>query len=203
MNSDLGKASSFSLTQKSRHFTQTGYGGVMSMSTLIEQSKYGVIMKKSIFLILVLSACTLINACGSDAEANEEEPGVDLEIDVTHENSLSSGVFTGKGSRVIHNQEEYEELLLAYNEESSNVLDFSEGRMLLVDMGQRNTGGYSINVENVIEHDEYVIANVVLYKPGEYCIVTLAFTNPFKFVWIPSTKEILINESLETYSCNE
>jgi hypothetical protein len=28
MNSDLGKASSFSLTQKNRHFTQTGYGGV-------------------------------------------------------------------------------------------------------------------------------------------------------------------------------
>jgi len=28
MNSDLGKASSFSLTQKSRPFTQTGYGGV-------------------------------------------------------------------------------------------------------------------------------------------------------------------------------
>jgi hypothetical protein len=28
MNSDFGKASSFLLTQKSRHFTQTGYGGV-------------------------------------------------------------------------------------------------------------------------------------------------------------------------------
>jgi len=28
MNSDLGKASSF-LFQKSRHFPQTGYGGVM------------------------------------------------------------------------------------------------------------------------------------------------------------------------------
>jgi hypothetical protein len=32
MNSDLGKASSFSLTQKSRHFTQTGYGGVMQVN---------------------------------------------------------------------------------------------------------------------------------------------------------------------------
>lgn len=29
MNSDLGQASSFPLTQKSRPFTQTGYGGVM------------------------------------------------------------------------------------------------------------------------------------------------------------------------------
>jgi hypothetical protein len=30
MNVDFGKASSFSLSQKSRHFTQTSYGGVIS-----------------------------------------------------------------------------------------------------------------------------------------------------------------------------
>jgi hypothetical protein len=34
MNSGLGKASSFSLTQKSRHFPQTGYGGVMLLAKL-------------------------------------------------------------------------------------------------------------------------------------------------------------------------
>ena len=35
MNSDLGKASSFSLTQKSRHFPQTGYGGVRFLGSIM------------------------------------------------------------------------------------------------------------------------------------------------------------------------
>ncbi len=55
MNSDLGKASSFSLTQKSRHFPQTGYGGVM---------------ERNMKTILTTATIALFIACNAMSEEN-------------------------------------------------------------------------------------------------------------------------------------
>ncbi len=62
MNVDLGKASSFSLTQKSRHFTQTSYGGVMCLK----------IMRKLILLIPFLWCNLLIAASEFDSVLAKE-----------------------------------------------------------------------------------------------------------------------------------
>jgi len=155
-------------------------------------------MKKIICLVVLLMVCALINACVPNTEAT-------LTIDVLHEghNRNLNGNFTSRVSWVFHSQDDYDNALTTYTDEYSETLDFSEGRVLLVDMGLRNTGGYSINVTSVVEYDNYVLASVVLTEPGTNCIVSQAHTNPFQFVWVPSTKELLINETLEITSCDE
>ena len=101
-------------------------------------------MKKIICLVVLLMVCALINACVPNTEAT-------LTIDVLHEghNRNLNGNFTSRVSWVFHSQDDYDNALTTYTDEYSETLDFSEGRVLLVDMGLRNTGGYSINVTSV------------------------------------------------------
>jgi hypothetical protein len=165
-------------------------------------------MKKIFCLVVLLMACALINACEPCIEVETKE--TTLPIDVLHEGQYGYLLQEGENllngnprSRVFGSQDDYDNILATYTDEYSETLDFAEGRVLLVDLGLRNTGGYSIKVTSVVEHDHYVLANVSLSEPGENCIVTQAFTHPFQFVWVPSTKQILICETLEIINCNE
>ncbi len=161
-------------------------------------------MKKIFCLVVLLMACALINACEPCIEVETKE--TTLPIDVLHEGHYqheSNYLSYCRGPWVLHSEDKYENALTAYTEEYSETLDFSEGKVLLVDMGQQSTGGYSINVTSVIEYDHYVLAKVVLSIPGTNCMVTQAPSYHFQFVWIPSTKDLYINETLEINSCDE
>ena len=166
-------------------------------------------MKESILLFVLLISCAMISSCNVIVESEEEEGKLDIEI--LHEGNILTttdfSVFpnnkTRKQSLVFRSQEDYDDTLLEYTDEDSEILDFSEGRVLLVDMGPRGSGGYSTKISSVSEHNNYVLVNVVFYKPGTNCLASMATTNPFKFVWIPSTKEILVRETLEIKDCSE
>ena len=157
---------------------------------------------KSIFYSMLIPALFSISACDSSSN-NEGDLGLsDLSVSVLHEGqSLNDGSFTSKSSQSIRSQEKYESLLLSYSQDSPEVLSFSEGSLLLVDMGQKNTGGYRIEVESATENDTHVAVSVLLSGAGANCNVIQALTNPYQFVWITSDKELIINESVNTYTC--
>lgn len=152
-------------------------------------------------LFVVLSALTLsLHGCGSGADA--ESPLPELEFSILHSDLfIENGSFTSKGSKVITSQSQYETELMIYSSETSNTLDFSEGSVLLVDMGTRNTGGYSIEVTNITLHSDNVVVTVVFSKAGANCFTTPANTNPYQFVWVPSQSEILLTEKLAIVDC--
>jgi len=151
-----------------------------------------------IFLPLLLGVTLSLSGCADEATAEDPLPESEF-------SELQSGLHadndTQKQSKVIVNQEDYDKALLVYTSASPESIDFVTGKVLLVDMGQRNTGGYSIKVTSVDISENYVVAQVNLMQPGQNCLVTDAITNPYQFVFIPTQKEILITERITLEEC--
>jgi len=108
---------------------------------------------------------------------------------------------TPKQTKVLSTLQDYSAELAKYTNDPPLAIDFTPGRYLLVDMGQRSSSGYSIGVTSVDVGDNSVTANVKLSKPGANCVVLTVVTNPYQFVFIPSAKEILVSERVEIVNC--
>jgi hypothetical protein len=157
-------------------------------------------MKKfqSFFVSVVLLSVVLVST--GDTSAESVLPGP-LFVVLNSGQYTQTGITTKKQAKVITSQIDYATELANYTYTAPTLVDFTRGKVLLVDMGVRNTGGYSIGVTSVSARENSVRANVLLVKPGPGCIVTQAITNPYQFVYISSTKEILITESLQIKDC--
>ncbi|MBX2886943.1 MAG: protease complex subunit PrcB family protein [Granulosicoccus sp.] len=154
-------------------------------------------MPKAIIAFLItlfLVACS--SASGTDTPAET----MDFVVTV-QEGMPAGGTFTEKQVKVISNQDSLNQQSEIYGVDYFTV-DFSTSKVLIVDMGQRNTGGFSVDVTSIEIHPESARANVVLTVPGADCIVTDALTNPFMFVEVSTRQEILVSESLEITDCS-
>ena len=159
-------------------------------------------MKTIMSTSVLVAIFSIVAACNSDSQEDSNVISDELNIVVLHGGSyLSNGDFTSKSTKIIQSQESYELLLPTYSSDTSKVLNFSEGSVLLVDMGQRNTGGYKIEVSSAIKHNEHIQVNVLLSEPGANCAVDTALTNPYQLVWIPSIHEQLIQENIQETTC--
>ncbi|NOX92104.1 MAG: protease complex subunit PrcB family protein [Gammaproteobacteria bacterium] len=155
---------------------------------------------KIIFLLLLSGMIVSILGCVNDSSAEGPLPEP-MFSEIQSGFHTDSGTYTKKQSKVIVNQADYDEELLIYTGAQPASIDFSTGKVLLVDMGQRNTGGYSIKVTSIDVNENDVIAHVNLAKPGENCIVTTVLENPYQFVFISTRKEILITERVTLEEC--
>ena len=74
--------------------------------------------------------------------------------------------------------------------------------VVLVAMGQRPTGGYSITVEGVYDASGRMFARVREKSPGATCIVSEAFTAPVDAVRVPRRDgAVIFVERAETVVC--
>ena len=157
-------------------------------------------MKRLLAFVAVLGCVPVLLNCGGESNAAVTPP--EALFTVLAEGTLpQGGGYTKKQSKVISGQADYATELAVYSSATPASLDFVAGQVLLVDMGPRNTGGYSIRVTSVNVANDWVVANVELVKPGPQCIVTLALTNPYQFVYIPTRKEVLLSEVVRVTSC--
>jgi len=108
---------------------------------------------------------------------------------------------TPKQTKVLSTLQDYAAELAKYTNDPPLAIDFTPGRYLLVDMGQRSSSGYSIAVTSVDVGADSVTANVRLIKPGTNCVLAPVMTNPYQFVFIPSVKEVLVSESVVVVNC--
>lgn len=69
--------------------------------------------------------------------------------------------------------------------------DIQTSNFVILNMGQKTTGGYKIGIENVVETDKNIIITVKETIPEPGGVVTQVFTNPFCVVRINSKKEII------------
>ena len=69
--------------------------------------------------------------------------------------------------------------------------DIQTANFVILNMGQKTTGGYKIGIENVVETDKNIIITVKETIPEPGGMVAQAFTNPFCVVRINSKKEII------------
>jgi len=153
------------------------------------------------YMFLFLSLATM---SGCINYSNAESPFPESEFSELNQGYYTeNGEFTKKQTKVITNQADYNKELLNYTGSKPQSINFAIGKVLLLDMGQRNTGGNSIAVTSIDVNENHVTANVVLVKPGENCMVAQALTNPYQFVFVPTLKEILVSETLSITECVE
>ena len=75
------------------------------------------------------------------------------------------------------------------NKISSN--DIQTSNFIVLNMGEKTSGGYSIGIDSVIETDKNIVITIKETSPEPGSMVTQAFTNPFCVVKINSKKEII------------
>jgi len=72
------------------------------------------------------------------------------------------------------------------------AIDVQNSNFVILNMGEKNTGGYSITIESVAETEKNIIINVKESSPDPGAMVTQAITYPFCVVRINSKKGIII-----------
>jgi hypothetical protein len=70
--------------------------------------------------------------------------------------------------------------------------DIHNSNFVILNMGEKNTGGYSIGVESVVETDKNLIITVKETNPKLDSQVTMALTYPYCVIKLNSKKEIII-----------
>lgn len=108
---------------------------------------------------------------------------------------IAKETYGGKEERsnvVIKNKEDLKVLNkgVSLNEQIVK-LDFLKSNLVVLFMGQKNSGGYSIGVEEVIEDDNAIHIKVKETAPKEGVMAIMALTSPYCIVKINSKKEII------------
>jgi hypothetical protein len=141
-------------------------------------------MKKISFLFLVL----LLVSCGaSSTRSSAKRPLFEV---LTQQNDGGASI------RFFEILSEPNEIKMLQNDEnlknkiSSN--DIQTSNFIILNMGNKNSGGYKIGVENAVETDKNIIVTIKETVPGSNEMTTQAITNPFCVVRINSKKEIII-----------
>lgn len=103
-----------------------------------------------------------------------------------------------KSYQVIHSLEDLQNTLgnplLENNQEFNSRLaqiDFDKQAVVILHMGTRNTGGYSIGIEEVLVTDDTTYVKVKETTPEPGMNVTMALTAPFCIAVINTNKNIL------------
>ncbi|WP_316633787.1 protease complex subunit PrcB family protein [uncultured Flavobacterium sp.] len=73
-----------------------------------------------------------------------------------------------------------------------NHNDIGNSNYVILNMGEKNTGGYSIGVEKVEETDKNIIITVKENNPAPDAMVTQVITYPYTVVKIHSKKDIIV-----------
>lgn len=141
-------------------------------------------MKKYIVLLLVL----LLNSCGtSSVKKTEEKPLFEI---------LSQQSDGGANINFYEILTEPNEIRMLQNDEKLKrkikPTDLHQSNFVILNMGEKPTGGYSIGVENVEETEKNIIITVKESNPEPDAMVTQNITYPFCVVKINSKKEIII-----------
>ncbi|HEY6142369.1 MAG TPA: protease complex subunit PrcB family protein [Flavobacterium sp.] len=73
-----------------------------------------------------------------------------------------------------------------------NSSDVQTSNFIVLNMGEKPTGGYQIGLESVVETDKNIIITIKEIAPEPNAMVTQAITYPYSIVRINSKKEIII-----------
>ena len=103
-----------------------------------------------------------------------------------------------KSNLIIKNYEEFNALITALNVEEEAfgkllAIDLEKHDLVACFLGEKTTGGYDIDVADVIFTE--TTAQIILkdFGPEKNELVTDAFTSPYLFVLVPKNKTILVN----------
>ncbi|MFV8355646.1 protease complex subunit PrcB family protein [Flavobacterium sp. XS1P32] len=140
-------------------------------------------MKK---IVVSLVALALVS-CGTKATKNSENNSL-FEVLTQQSNG-------GASIRFFEILSEPNQIAMLQNDENLknkiNPNDVQTSNFLVLNMGEKSTGGYSIGIDTVVETDKNIVITIKETSPEPGSMVTQAFTNPFCVVKINSKKDII------------
>lgn len=148
-------------------------------------------MKNLKKIISLLSVSILFMSC-KPKQAIVEENDI---YEVVYKSQI--GGKKEKSNVIIKNYEDFNTLISELNideEEYEKLLsiDLEKHDLLVCFLGEKTTGGYDIDVENV--KFSPTSAEVILKEmvPEKNAMVTMSFTSPYMFVTLPKNKAIVV-----------
>ncbi len=124
--------------------------------------------------------------------------------------TISKGYYSGQGEAayyVIENEDEWTDIWNQHRgifvpQLPPPEVNFSGTTVIAVFMGEFNTGGYEIEIKEILDVNQYMEVKVEKTYPGKGCAVTLAFSQPYHIVKIEkSDKEITFDTLERTIEC--
>lgn len=72
------------------------------------------------------------------------------------------------------------------------TVNFEKETIVAVFLGQKNTGGFSVSVNEIVEKDGKLFINVKETKPDKGSMATMVFTQPFCIIKLNNTDKELV-----------
>jgi hypothetical protein len=150
-------------------------------------------MKKFKNRVSLIGICLLFLSCKPAQQVVEKEKD---HYEVVFKSQI--GGKKEKSTQVIKTYEEFNALITALNIEEESfgkllAIDLEKHDLIACFLGEKTTGGYDIDVADVLFTD--TTAQIILKEigPEKNEFVTNAFTSPYLFVLVPKNKTILVN----------
>ena len=141
-------------------------------------------MKKAILLTLTL----ILVSCGA---SSSKKSGANSLYEV-----LTQQTNGGASIRFFEILSEENEIAMLQNDEvlkeKIKPNDIQTSNFVILNMGEKTSGGYKIGIESVVETDKNIIISVKETVPESGSMVTQEMTTPYCVVKINSKKEIII-----------
>ena len=142
------------------------------------------------------------------AVPNETGPGTPVPITRLNPKQCPSCPFAGssgikeKLQLVIRDQSAWRDIWKVINETKLQLpslpeIDFSREMIVVVGLGQRTSGGYSILVDRAYEVGDQLQIEVVSRSPGRTCLVPAVMTQPVDVVRLPRMERSVIFHDTE------
>jgi hypothetical protein len=158
-------------------------------------------MKLIIFTLLLSVAALLLVSCAPDSNTGTTLPTVTYSV-IASGDSTISGLPEKRKLEIYTDQASFNSSFYLFLQPiAEHTVDFSSRRVVLLSLGSRSTGGYSISAEKIEDHGEFIKASIVIKKPGSDCAVAQVQTSPYEFVEVESVKELIFEERLEVVNC--
>lgn len=139
-------------------------------------------MKK---IIAITTICLVLFSCSTQKNTDEKPPL----YEILKQKEIGGANF--RFFEIITEQKEFKMLL--NDPDLKNKVkpsDINTSNFLLLNMGEKNTGGYSFSVENVEETENDII--ITIKENGPKGMATMAITYPISIIKVNSKKNIII-----------
>lgn len=141
-------------------------------------------MKKSVLFFLTL----ILVSCGA---SSSKKSGTNVLYEV-----LTQQTDGGASIRFFEILSEENEIAMLQNDEKLKekimTNDIQTSNFIVLNMGEKTSGGYKIGIESVVETDKNIIITIKETAPQSGTMVTQEITTPYCVVKINSKKEIII-----------
>ncbi|MES2484430.1 MAG: protease complex subunit PrcB family protein [Bacteroidota bacterium] len=140
--------------------------------------------------ILLLGMASVMMASCSINVLNNTNANLGIAFEVLKQDAY--GGREKKSSVVISSQADLASLYKELGWSNVPMVDFNKNNVVALFMGQKNTGGYSINVRKISVDGDTTTVYVKTTEPDG--MATMALTAPYTITIIPKTNEVHIED---------